>query len=546
MPDNKTISELLPLPSLADLDEFLLNQSGTTYNATAKTVVQYAKAELRDTFISLPETATDGQVATFIGGRWSAASVNETQGNADVGPVRFLGEYTHADATRATVVMKDGYLYGIGEVGLITANKTGRPTALCPARFMDDDDLDYFASNPEVTIEKVISGGSWYTALLSNGTVWVNSFCGYKVGLGYTDANDPAEYLYGFKQVKFADNAVIKDITIHVSGANDAECTIAVSEDDNAYVWGWNGFGQLGTGNTTTVYVPTKITTDGIVDNVKSAYLTGNGTEVAVAVIITKDNNVWVCGSNGNGQLGQGNTNNVSTFTRAKIDSSTEIGGVDSVVGGFNGRYNLFFVKLDGTVWGAGNNDGYQLGDGTTTGSFYFKQIAGLADIIEMKRANCYYSHIGTQVCLSSTGKVYTWGYNYYGTCGNGTEGPSYSYVTTPYEACSSGATKIFTSNSYNVYAAVAYLKNKHLYVTGYKAYTKPGPIANTTQSTFYPVHLNNVVNAIFLPRRSDDISNGVVIMQCENDHLYAYGSNYSGILGDSNSENSNGVIKLT
>ena len=116
------------------------------------------------------------------------------------------------------------------------------------------------------------------------------------------------------------------------------------------FVAGTNTFGQLGTGNTSTITTPQPVILPGqtVVD------LAAGGQH---SFFLTGTKELWVTGSNSNGQLGDGTL--VAKSTPFKI-----AGNVAGLAGGVT---HSAYLATDGTLWTVGSNDSGQLGDGTTT-----------------------------------------------------------------------------------------------------------------------------------------------------------------------------------
>jgi len=76
----------------------------------------------------------------------------------------------------------------------------------------------------------------------------------------------------------------------------------------------------------------------------------------AHTVVIKDDNSVWSVGWNNHGQLGDGTTDNRSSFI------NTGISGISVACG----HYHTVVIKDDNSVWSVGYNGYGQLGDGTT------------------------------------------------------------------------------------------------------------------------------------------------------------------------------------
>jgi len=85
----------------------------------------------------------------------------------------------------------------------------------------------------------------------------------------------------------------IADVVSVAAGEN---ASYALRTDGTLWAWGYNGLGQLGTGDTISSATP--------------VFVTGGVIAVAAgqqhAVILKWDGTVWVWGSNGSGQLGNG------------------------------------------------------------------------------------------------------------------------------------------------------------------------------------------------------------------------------------------------
>ncbi|CDE14898.1 putative uncharacterized protein [Clostridium sp. CAG:470] len=142
-------------------------------------------------------------------------------------------------------------------------------------------------------------------------------------------------------------------------------------------------------------------------------------------VSLKSDGTVWTWGSNGYGQLGTGNTVNstqpVQLATQTIDDSNrvitTKITDAKDIATGYG---HTLILKEDGTVWATGRNDYGQLGNGNTTNQKTLTQVKGpngegyLKDIIAITAGNL------SSYALTKEGKVYSWGYNYYGSFGVG------------------------------------------------------------------------------------------------------------------------------
>ena len=233
--------------------------------------------------------------------------------------------------------------------------------------------------------------------------------------------------------------------------------TLGIKNDGTLWAWGSNQQGKLGDGTFTNRYTPIQIGTD---TNWKEV---ASGLQYSVA--IKTDGTLWVWGLNnanmggssliprqigidtdwkeistdaaglhtlalknngklyafgktwsgGNGALGLGSTILVAnTPMQIGLDSDWQ-----SISAGFN---NSFAIKTNGTLWGWGQNDLGQLGDGTQIDKLTPTQIGLQSDWMLVSAGQRH------TVALKSNGDLYTWGDNSLGQLGNG----NYSSTITP------------------------------------------------------------------------------------------------------------------
>lgn len=136
-----------------------------------------------------------------------------------------------------------------------------------------------------------------------------------------------------------------------------------VKADNKAYCWGQGGNYQLGNGSTTGQQSPVLVAAGA--DNWKKAFAGYNA-----SCGIKADDTGWCWGSNGNGELGDGTT----TSPRTAPVAISGGGSWKVITTGYN--YSCG-VKTDNTGWCWGSNDGYQLGNGTTTNSSSPAAVSG-------------------------------------------------------------------------------------------------------------------------------------------------------------------------
>jgi alpha-tubulin suppressor-like RCC1 family protein len=196
--------------------------------------------------------------------------------------------------------------------------------------------------------------------------------------------------------------------------------------DGKVYGTGYNGFGQLGVGDTNNRNTWTEITGAGT--NPKSVWCLGS--YLGTTFVQRADNTIWVCGFNGSGQLGNGNTNQQNSFVNV---TSAWNGGDNTMViqeMGYGGRYgdgnnndsaNVNMFLDNGTtsrIASAGSNQWGSLGDTTQINRSTPVTPTGFSGRVQkMVRIG---GAPGSCWLLRTDGSLWNWGYNAQGQLDRG------------------------------------------------------------------------------------------------------------------------------
>jgi len=187
--------------------------------------------------------------------------------------------------------------------------------------------------------------------------------------------------------------------------------SLAVTSTGRVYAWGLNSDGELGDGSTASNALPVRVRFPA---GARIATITA-GCYHSLAISAT--GRIFAWGDNEFGQLGDGTT--VSRHRPVRASFAAPVTGL------FAGCNHTLVLTRTGRVYGWGENDFGQLGDGTAVDSatpVRAKLPAGVrpAGIA----AGCNHS-----LALTSTGRVYGWGYNNDGELGDASTTASYTPV---------------------------------------------------------------------------------------------------------------------
>jgi len=126
--------------------------------------------------------------------------------------------------------------------------------------------------------------------------------------------------------------------------------TFAVKSDGSLWAWGYSG--KIITSNVDDIVTePAKV-----MDDVISVDIGGDITNGRFhAAVIKTDGSLWTWGNNQYYQLGDGTNNNKGAMETTKVAEDVAMVSI--------GRTHTLIIKNDGTLWGWGSNSDYILGD---------------------------------------------------------------------------------------------------------------------------------------------------------------------------------------
>lgn len=282
----------------------------------------YSPIRVSDTvkFQAVEEATYDGGIALDINGNlWQSGAWLETTTQETIGYGSYLKKVNNKKYKSIAggfetffAIDENNILWGwgsndYGQLGTGTKEDTATKT------------MEVIKSD----IAQVSTGSSGTLAIDLEGNLWTWG----------TIPKDPSASINSLVPKKILTSYKFTNISV----GNDAY--FAVDTLGNLWGWGINRDGQLGQGDNDVLLIvePTILKTN--IKDVSASDYTHN------TILLDKDGYVWVAGDNGYGELGVGNRNNVTTFTKT-------IGNIKSIASGFD---VAFYMDNNNDIYGAGS-----------------------------------------------------------------------------------------------------------------------------------------------------------------------------------------------
>jgi alpha-tubulin suppressor-like RCC1 family protein len=253
-----------------------------------------------------------------------------------------------------------------------------------------------------------------------------------------------------------------KAISVACGGSH----TVVLSNSNNLYACGNNSKGQVGMNNQViskySYLLPMFLTNF----NLEKIISIACGWEHTV--VLTNTGNLYACGDNTYGQLGMNNTTNLSILTPMVLDNLTT--NRDKTISISCGRQHTVVLTVSGNLYACGDNTYGQLGDNTIvqkTTLVKMSDPSGGYVVTEMPRyVACGGYHT---VVLTNNNNLYACGYNFDGQLGivsYGTENPYNTLQKMLSPSLSSG--EKFISIACGNYHTVVLTNKNNIYGCGY------------------------------------------------------------------------------
>jgi alpha-tubulin suppressor-like RCC1 family protein len=297
----------------------------------------------------------------------------------------------------------------------------------------------------------------------------------------------------------------------------------ALFRDGQLYGRGKNNVGQLGLDNKKNQSVFTPIP----VENIKSIPPNSSIRQIAAAqdftFILFSNNMLFACGENFHGQLGLGDKENRSVFTRVFIEGIDENVEILQVI---PGPAHTFVLLSNNKLYACGENTDNQLGISNTTDQYTFTQvyIEGLSDTLRIQQVATGFHH---SFILLTNGELYGCGSNRFMQLGFGDAKKRPAFTRIPVENIenineSSSVQQVIAAGSHSFIQ----LNNGEWYACGRNYYGQLG-FGNTKDQ---PVFTKIYIEGVCIQRIIAGSSSTFILSKTG--ELYACGENYFGQLG--------------
>lgn len=221
--------------------------------------------------------------------------------------------------------------------------------------------------------------------------------------------------------------APVADFTVSNGGSENTCHCFAITNAGALYAWGGNQRYQLGDGTQTNRPTPTLITGGAISGKVISkAY--AFGCNLGCSFVIDNTGDVYACGYNGYGQMGNGVTGtDVQQFYKIATLKADAV--FASAPANVSFGSTTIWILRNGQLWAAGANGSGQCGIGSvTTPISTFTAVSGLSNVTFVSASSSESDVACAVVALLSDGTLRSWGRGIEGALGTG----NFSNQTSP------------------------------------------------------------------------------------------------------------------
>ena len=305
------------------------------------------------------------------------------------------------------------------------------------------------------------------------------------------------------------------------------EYTLCLTSDGEVYGWGSNGFGQLGDGTNALRNKPVAVDMTGVLDG---KTVTKIAVGITTSLVIASDDKVYAWGRGNRGQLGNNDT--AHSDVPVAVDTAGVLNG-KTIVDISCGITHFGCLDSDGKVYCWGSNALGQCGNDDLGGSDNLVPVAvDTSGVLNGKTiTKLRFSRVSAS-CLSDDGLLFTWGEGGEGQLGNNDTASSGVPVAVDMTGVLSGKTVTDIGSGRNTFFCIA---DNELFAWGDNA---RGTVGNDNAGThaLVPVAVLKETGLLLGKKVTDISSSGGSdgqIFCIANNMVYGWGNNGYGELGD-------------
>ena len=394
-------------------------------------------------------------------------------------PVGKSAQVVACGSYHTVILMTDGTLYATGynvngELGIGTGDST-RTTLTAMSTL----------NTSGKTVQNIVCGGRFTLALMTDGTIYITgNNSSNQLGIGNSN---PCTVLTAILTTNIGGK-----IPQQIACGNDTY--VVVMTDGTVYACGFNGSGQLGTGDTMMRTTLSAISLGSWQNGstVRSAALTSGE-----LLLLMHDGRIIGAGGNGNGELGVGNRTQYLSFVQMYHPNNPTLGGnkIPKSINGKGQGQNTIVMMTDGTVYGTGGNAVGELGTGditmrttltamTTPGGNDAAIYGGITGR-KPQFISCGTYHT---IVVMTDGTIYGTGHNFYGALGLGigsVNKTTLTPMTLPVAIIKTAS--MISCEGYNTSAIIG----NTVYFTGYNGFGSFGDGEYKNRSVLTPMQNN-------------------------------------------------------
>ncbi|MDR0591100.1 MAG: IPT/TIG domain-containing protein [Candidatus Nomurabacteria bacterium] len=355
---------------------------------------------------------------------------------------------------------------------------------------------------------------------------WMTSLVRASSATGVTPGSGPTR---GYDEVTIngLDIGIATRYVTHISAGYNH--TLALTTDGKVYAWGRNNYGQLGDGTTTNHSKPVPVDMTGALAGKKVTQIAGGE---AFSLALTTDGKVYAWGYNNRGQMGIGSTTNQPRPVAVNMVSGVLANKTVTQIAA--GREFALVLTSDGKVFSWGRNYYGQAGNGSNGGnntSPVATDMSGSSSCLNGKTVKQIAVGGWHSLALTTDGVLCSWGYNNDGQLGDGTTSnrsrPVAVNVTT-----SALADKTIAKISGGSYHTMVLDNSGAVYGFGYNNRGQLGDGTTTNRSTAVAVSTAGVLDGKTITDISAGGIDGTSLALGSDGKVYAWGYNNYGQLG--------------